>query len=355
MTQPMDELNAWLTGSDLVVAESPGIDEWVAGFDPDRQAVLLRLGPFKRLFLRPAKFTKRFYHQLFPLPVETWLHRKQIKLFEEFCCLEVELNLSFQATLQYVHKHIELIGVINQHIKQLYADIVADIVDRELQSLADGIWVRQGLAKHEQRLALAVCEFFTQQHIQVQAACVMAATFAEFPDVQLGKDSVYVNVLQKTFELNQEKANELMRQQRIAEQLELEEKQRQLAHLQQLAEIQRQIQAQEAELQRQLLLDKERQLANQRSVEHRLHAEQIQHEQRLEEISFDIKLQSQQHLQAKQRSIEAQQLSEQLQHQALIEDQKVLAEIQRRQSAQQRWKEAALLGEQNPNHSDEAE
>jgi hypothetical protein len=342
MNQPNSELESWLSGGDLVGQQLAVVDQWVAGFDPDRQVVVLKLGPYKKLYLRPAKFTRRFFHQLHPLSVESWPHRWQIPLFDDFCTLDVELDLRFQATLQYVHRHTERVDAINSHIQQLYAEVVADIVNRELQNLADGHWVRKGLIHHEKRIALDICEFMTMQQIQAEANCRMTATFAEFPDVQLGKDSVYVNVLRKTFELNQEKSRELLRQQRIAEQMELQEQHRQREHQQQLLEMQRKIQQLEAEAQVQLLLDKERQLANQREIERRLHADQVLHQQQLHEIGFDIESQAQQQLQAKQRLLEAQQIAEQLAHQAHVEDKKILAEIERRQAALQRWQEAGL-------------
>lgn len=342
MSQPNNELEAWLTGADLPGQQLAVLDQWIAGFDPDRQVVVLKLGPYKKLYLRPARFNRRFYHQLFPLPIETWPHRWQVPLFDDFCRVDIELDLRFQATLQYVHRHSERVETINRHIQQLYAEVVSDIVNRELQNLADGHWVRGGLSQHEKRIALDICEFFTVQQIQAEANCRMTASFAEFPDVQLGKDSVFVNVLRKTFEFNQEKAREMLRQQRIAEQMELQEQHRQREHQQQLLEMQRQVQQQEAERHKQLLLDQELQLAAQREIERRLHADQVMHQQQLLEIAFDIESQAQQQLQAKQRLLEAQQIAEQLVHQANIEDRKILAEIERRQAATQRWQAAGL-------------
>lgn len=347
-----NELDRWLGGGDLLGQSMQLPEQWVAGFDPDRQAVLLKIGPYKKLFLRPAKFTRRFYHQLYPLTIESWPHRWQIPLFDDFCRLDVDVNLRFQATLQYVHRHAELVASINQHIKSLYQEVVADIVNRELQNLAHGHWVREGLTRHEQRIATDLCEFFTVQQIQAEAVCKMTANFAEFPDVQLGKDSVFVNVLRKTFEFNQEKARETLRQQRIAEQMELQEQQRQLEHQQQLAEMQRQIQQQQAEAQMQRLQDQELQLAEQREIEKRLHAEEIRHQQQLQEIGFDIESQAQQQLNAKKRVMEAQQLGEQLAHQAHLEDKKIVAEIERRQAAQQRWDEAGVSANQESKPSE---
>lgn len=341
---PNAELDAWLAGNDIIEEGGLGPEDWVAGFDADRQLVVFKLGPYKRMYLRPTKFSKRFYHQLYPLKIESWPYRRQIKLFDDFCDVDIGIDVRFQATLEYVQRNAEALAAINEHIKHLYADIIEDRVNQELQTLADGAWIHNSLIAHEKRIALSICEALMQQHIQAQAVCKMTVTFAEFPDVQLGKDSVYVNVLKKTFELGQQKVEEIYRQQRIVEQQELLEKQQQLEHMKQLADMQRQIQAHEAKAQLQLLQDKELQIAEQRALERRIHAEQVAHEQQLKDISFDIESQAQQQLNAKQRLVEAQQLSEQLAHQAFMDDKRTQAEIQRHESSQRRWQDAIQGG-----------
>ncbi len=347
MNSPNTELEAWLAGNDVIDDLVQDSGDWVAGFDPDRQLVKFKIGPYKKLYLRPEKFTKRFYHQIVPLVIDTWSFRRQIKLFEDFCTVDIQLDLRFQATLKYVQKNAERIETINQHIKQLYADIIEDTVTRELRLLDDGTWIHNGLSDHEKHIALGVCEILMQQHIQAQAICSMSVAFAEFPDIQLGKDSVYVAVLKKTFEFGQEKAKELYRQQRLAEQQALLEKQQHIEHLKQLALIRRQIQAHEAEVELELLNDKEQQIIRQRDTERRLHAEHVTHEQQLKEISFDIEAQFQQQLHAKQRLLETELLAEQLAHQAYVEDKKIAAEIERQQAAYKRLQEVNQFASQS--------
>lgn len=339
MNNSNTELEAWLAGEDMLDPSLAEPEEWVAGFDADRQLVMFKLGPFKRYFLRPEKFNKRFYHQLFPLRIESWSYQRQISLFDDFCTLEVELKIRFQATLRYVLKNTEMLESINQHVKQLYAAVIEDQINQELCKLADGKWVQNGLSPHQNRIALSVCEVLTQQNLQVEALCSMNATFVEFPEVKLGKDSVYLHVLKKTFELNQQKHAELQQQQKLTQQQALAAKMQELAHLREVAEIQRKIQLQEADTEIQLLQDKEQQLVRQREVEKRLHREQIQFEQELKEISFDIQMHTAQQLETKQRLIETQQLADQLAHQALLEDTRTLAEIERKQATERRWNE----------------
>lgn len=352
MNTPNSELEAWLAGEDVFALTVPDPDHWVAGFDADRQLVLLKIGPFQRLFLRPSKFTKRFYHQLYPLNIETWPYRRQVKLFDDFCTVDIALDLRFQATLNYVQKNTEALGAINQHIQELYETVVEDKINLELNKLADGSWVRKGLAEYEKRIAINVCEVLTRQHIQAEAICQMAVSFVDFPEVQLGKESVYLHVLKRTFELNEEKNQELTRQQRYNEQQALLAKQRELEHLKQLAEMQRQIQLAEVEAQIQLLQDKEQQIAQQFEVERRIHAVQVDHEQQLKEMRFESELRTQQTLEARQRQAEAQQMADRLAHQALMEDRQTLAEIQRREAVRQRWRTAGRFEDELPPNGD---
>jgi hypothetical protein len=271
-----------------------------------------------------------------------------MQLFDDFCTVDIALDVRFQATLNYVQKNTEVLESINQHIQGLYAAVIEDKINQELNKLADGSWVRDGLSEHEKRVAITVCEVLTQQHIQAEAICQMSVSFIDFPEVQLGKDSVYLHVLKKTFELNEEKNQERQRQQRLNEQQVLSAKQQELEHLKQLAEMQRQIQLAEAEGQIQLLHDKEQQLALQLEAERRLHEVQINHEQQLKEMSLELELRIQQELDARRRLAETQQMTDRLAHQALLEDKQTLAEIQRRESALQRWREAGELDNDVP-------
>lgn len=346
MNNPNTELEAWLSGEDLFDQVGAEPENWVASFDADRQLVVFKLGPFKRLFLRPETFQKRFYHQLYPLTIQSWPYRRQIQLFDDFCTLDIDLNLRFQATLAYALKNNEMLDGLNQHIQQVYTAVIEDKINQELSSLADGVWVQKGLSSHEKRLATSVCEILTLQHIQAEALCHMSASFAEFPEVQLGKESVYLHVLKKTFETNQQKQAELERQQGLAQQQALIAKQAELEHLKQLAEMQRQIQLQEAETQLQLLEDKEQQIARQRDVERRLHAEQSNHEQQLKEISLEIELRSQQELEARQRLAETQLTTDRLAHQAVLTDKQTVAELERQAMIERRRREANLTDDQ---------
>jgi len=351
MNSPGTELEAWLAGGDLFEESLADTEQWVAGFDADRQVVQLKLGPYKKLYLRPKKFVKRFYHHIHPLTIESWQYRRQLHMFDDFCTVDLALDLRFQATLAYVLKNSEMLSTINQHIKQLYANIIDDVVNLELQALADGNWIQTGLIDIEKRIALAINQMLMQQQIQSQALCSLTASFNEFPNVQLGRDSVYLNVLKKTFELNEERTRELARQQRTLEQEELLEKRRQLEHLQRVSDLELQIQAQEAEKQRRLLEDKQEQLVQQLELERRLYAEQLRHENELKEMRLEAELIGQEKQSARQRLTESQQLSDQLAHQAVLHEKKVLADIRLQQRTKSLWEDNGAEDETGSDHA----
>ncbi|MFM8340705.1 MAG: hypothetical protein ACKN9F_00625 [Methylomonas sp.] len=333
MNNPDQELEQWLQeGDDIFAVQSLENDNWIADFDADRQLVVSKLGPYKRLFLRPVKFIQRFYHQLFPLSIESWSYRKNIYLFDNFCQIDLVLELRFQPSLAYAQRNDDLLDCLNQHIKQTYNPAIDDIINRELQALDEGSWVQTGLQDIEKRIALAVCEVLIIQHIQAQAVCKIYAHFAEFPAVQLGKDNVYFHVLKKSFETQELNNQERNRQQRLLELQELEEKQRRLEQLKQVAELELQAQAIEAEKNRRLLQEKQEQLVQQLEIEKHIHTEQLNHQAQLKAIEFDIELREKEQQQTKQHQIEILQLKAQLAHDAEIEAEKIRAQIQRRQT-----------------------
>ena len=337
MNNPANEFENWLTTNEFT---KPDNSSWEPGFDVDRQVVSIKIGPYSKLFLRPENFVKRFYHQVYPLNIEDWQYSKQITLYDDFCCLTIELNICFQATLKYVQKNSERLATINDHIKQTYAGLLDEVIDVELQTLKDTSWVQTGLDDLEKKIAWSISELLMVHAIQSQTLCRMTANFAEFPNAQWGRDNVYLQVLQKTFEMTQQKNKELFRQQQALEQQALAEKQLQIEQVKETAELERQIQAQLAENKRLLLEDQEEQLVKQLAIEKRIHAEQVKHENALKEIALEAEIQLQEKQKARQRSAESRDLLEQLAHQAALEDKKTLAQIQRREQQQNRLREA---------------
>lgn len=332
MNKSTSILDAWLYEDKELFTSDAQADEWLAAFDADRQLVVSKLGLYKRMFLRPPVFTKRFYHQIYPIQIANWKYQRQFDLFDNFCAINVDLDIRYQATLEYLQRNSELIETINAHIVAVYQAQVDDIVDRELEKLNEGSWVKKGLQTTEKAVSIAVCEMLTVQHVQAQCLCSIRAKFAEFPEVKPGKDHVYLSVLKKSFEAQEEKNLESLRQQQLLEQQAIAEKQRQLEYLQQLTELELRAQSLEAEKNRRLLQDKQDQMVQQLAIEKAIREEQLRHEAELKTLAFDFEMRENEKVQVKRRQSEIQQLTAQLAHENQIEQQKLIAKIQRQES-----------------------
>jgi hypothetical protein len=295
--------------------------------------VVAKFGPYQRLFLRPQKFSKRFYHQLYPLSIEHWPHHRQYRLFDDFCSVDIQLDIRFQATLPYVLINSELLPVINQHIRDSYTELLNDIFIKELPNLEDGVWVQTGLGDMEKRISVAACELLAIQQIQAQASCTIAARFETFPNVAPGLNNIYLHVMKKSFEMTDQQNREAARQRQLLEQQELADKQRHFDYFQHLTELELQEQTILAEKARRLLEDQADQLALRLLIEKRIHGEQTHHDAQLKEMQFDSELRLEEQRQSRLRQLESQQLTEQLSHEAEMADRKIVAEIQRREKA----------------------
>ena len=334
------EIDKWFIEGTLASDDLAVPEVWDPIFDADRHIVHTKIGPYWRLFLRPEGFTKRFYHHVYPLPVENWQVTRQIQLYDGFCTIDVALDIRFQATLKYALSNMDMLSGLNQHIKNAYEDLLANLIDKELLSLSDGAWVQKGVADIEKKISLAVSEMLILQNIQSQTLCTIKPSFEEFPDVQLAKENVYLCVLKKSFEFNDAKRTELFRQEQEAEKQKLEHKQRQLDQLNREAELDRLKQAQEALNKKLLLEEKEKQLLEQFEIEKRLHLEQVQHDNHLKEIALEAEIEEQQKHEARLRVAEQKAQMEALAHQAKLKAKELEADIARYETQQARWRES---------------
>jgi hypothetical protein len=333
------EIDRWLAEGTLVNDDLASPEVWEVVFDADRHLVHTKLGPYWKLFIRPEGFVKRFYHHVYPLPVENWRISQQIKLYDGFCTIDATLDIRFQATLKYALGNMEILSSLNNHIKATYEDLLINLIDKELLNLSDGSWVQKGVADIEARISLAVSEMLILQNIQSQTLCSLKPSFEEFPDVQLAQESVYLSVLKRSFEFNDAKRQELFRQEQEAEEQRLLHKQKQLDQLNRDAELERSKQAQEALNRKQLLEEREKQLLEQFEIEKRIHIEKLNHANSLKEITLEAELQEQQKHEASLRLAEQKAHAELLAHQAKLKEKELAADIAKYEHQQARWRE----------------
>jgi hypothetical protein len=333
------EIDRWLAEGTLVNDDLASPEVWEVVFDADRHLVHTKLGPYWKLFIRPEGFVKRFYHHVYPLPVENWRISQQIKLYDGFCTIDATLDIRFQATLKYALGNMDILSSLNNHIKATYEDLLINLIDKELLNLSDGSWVQKGVADIEARISLAVSEMLILQNIQSQTLCSLKPSFEEFPDVQLAQESVYLSVLKRSFEFNDAKRQELFRQEQEAEEQRLLHKQKQLDQLNRDAELERSKQAQEALNRKQLLEEREKQLLEQFEIEKRIHIEKLNHANSLKEITLEAELQEQQKHEASLRLAEQKAHAELLAHQAKLKEKELAADIAKYEHQQARWRE----------------
>ncbi len=335
MRQNEDEIAIKELFSGAVFQEEVDIDStiWDAGFDVNRQLIFSKLGLYQKVFLRPEKYTKRFYHTTYPLLIEDWEIIEPIELYDGFCTMNVILEVRFQATLIYVEKNLDYLLEINQQIKSAYETQLLNVVRHELNAIKDGTWLKEGLSEVEKKIALLVSETLILHHIQAQALCTLKPSFKEFPQIELTKENINISLSKKEFEIESKNKQELYRQEVQAENNKQQQKLRLLKQLDQDLEIERRKLVLEAEHKRLILIEKEGMQIEYFAVEERLMEEKIAHENRLKEIDLEAGFKkSYAQKEAKQKEFMAS-----LKQQHMMNEKQLQADISRYESQQKGW------------------
>lgn len=296
MTTNLSPLDAWLSGEHN---ESLNNHEfWDPGFDAERRVVVSHLGPFYRLFERPENFIPRFYHRIYSLPITDWQLSIKTRLYDGFCTITTDLNIYFQATLQYAEKSQDTLSEINRQIKTRYECLIKDTVTAELSQLKDGLWVQTGLTEMERTIESVLNETLISKHIQCRVMCTLTPTFLALNDEEqlngrFTQEAIYLNVMQKNFEFREKQSLELFRQEQELEAIRLAQQKKQLESIYQDDEIQRQKQAMEAEVIKRRLEEQTTQHIEQQQIKTRLHQQNIVHDTQLREIELAAEIQFQ--------------------------------------------------------------
>ncbi|MGJ0492232.1 hypothetical protein [Methylobacter sp.] len=344
MNNDNTDLEKWLGGFGFD-EETIGQESWDPGFEAERRIVHSRFGFYSKLFSRPEKFVKRFYHTVYPLTIADWALTANNKLYDGFCTITTRLDIRFQSSVKYATANWELLPDINRHIKAAYEGLVRDVIDRELLNLDDGAWIQSGLKDTEQKIAHAVNELLMVRDIQCRTFCTLKPAFEEFLDDagldgRFAQESVYLSVVKKNFEFREKQAQEKQRQEQELENQKLLHEQLQLQQLNREEELRRLKAIQDAENQQLLLKDEEKLQAERFIMEKRLHAEKIKHENALKEMAWRAEVEEQEKRQALHRETEQQNQINQLAHGARLKETALEAEIREFEKQQARWNEA---------------
>src|SRR5690554_4730742 len=108
---------------------------WEAGFEGDRRVVVSVLGPFRRVFPRPKRFIRRFYHRVYELKIEDWRIALEPLKFGALCTIETELAIRFQPTVKYACENFDHVENLGAYIKANYRTLLQDAAETELRRL----------------------------------------------------------------------------------------------------------------------------------------------------------------------------------------------------------------------------
>jgi hypothetical protein len=270
---------------------------WEAGFEGDRRIVVTRLGPFKRVFLRPKGYSKRFHHRVYELAIEDWRILLETPQFGPLCTIEAILSIRFQPTIKFAREHLDHIDNLGGHIKASYRALLEDAAEQELRRLDSAEWLEPGHSRVERRIENIVHELLAMKNIQSRARCHIETRLANpenLDDYAATADSRYNGIVRELLKRRRETAERLAKEhyerQIIEHRLKLEHEEHMLELLRQEAELRRLKQEQETEQVRSELAADETRYSEQIDSEIRLREERIRHEARLRQMELEADL-----------------------------------------------------------------
>ncbi len=340
MNTERSPLEQWL--SEIKAASDSQNQTWDPGFDGGRQLVVAKLGSIQKAYQRPTIFKPKFYHSVYNLSVDEWRFNSQTKLYGDFCTIDALLTIRFQASIKYAQAHLDTLPDINQHIKSSCNTLIKDVVEQELRQLSNGEWIDLGLANIERRIETVINETLTLQHIQCRALCEMLASFSDIDetaklDGRFAHDNIYLKVIKKNFEAQEQHQKERLRQELLIEGQRLERQKRLIDQYNHEQNLQRIEQEQSALNRKRQLEEQEHQLAEQLQIEERLYREKIFHEQNLKRMEQGAIADTQRHTHDQQLQMEELLLRERLEHQQKLKAIQLAAEIAEHEKNQETW------------------
>jgi hypothetical protein len=280
------------------MAETPQNEaDWDPGFDGGRQVVVSRLGPWRRVFARPERYRKWFFHTLYDLPLDEWEMTAPPRSLAGVCRVQTALFIRFQPAVRYLAANIDCLVDPYAHVRQRFRAVMVDQAEQALKDLARGDWLEEGLTPTERAVEEAVNVTLALNDIHARCRCEIEVEFladGQQPPSPVMKDAGFYD-----------KYPELMRgriaqeQQDMQERMgQLDEKRRQhLAYRERQLELERQTLELEQRAERETLTEMkgklhlaEEEQRLQRESELRRHQEQLQQEAELQRQSREAEL-----------------------------------------------------------------
>ncbi len=271
--------------------------EWDPGFAGDRWVILSSIGPFERVFERPEKYTRRFFHKAFNLPVESWKISGQTQLFGGLSTIKAEISILFQPTVKYVQRNIEVLADVADHIKTSYEAVIKEISERALLDIEEGKWMGQGLEHIERAIETSIHEMLIVQYIQSRANCKLEPQFEELSSDKiesmsghLKHQAAYLELVRQKHQFQNQREQEIYQQAERLEQQKLEHETNMLEQFRRDEALRKTRDREETERVKAKLYEEEKRLVAQESSEERRHSERLKHETLLREMEMEAKV-----------------------------------------------------------------
>jgi hypothetical protein len=273
---------------------------WDAGFEGDRAVIVSRLGFGRRMFPRPPNFVRRFFHEVYDLPIEEWVIPIAPRELLPGCIVETSVQLRFQPTFAYARQDPERLPHLGAAIRASFLTLLTDTVEEELKALEDPVWLTEGCAPIERRIETAIQETLALRDIQSRARCEVEVDLDGLQRASLDTAIEDVRYRGLRNEL-QRRQRELVEAERMGElERQREERERQILAEQAALELAaREAELRQAQRQRELeelraeISAEEQRLAEQRLSEARQREEQLRTEAQLRDLERDIDLKDQ--------------------------------------------------------------
>lgn len=281
-------------------------DEWDAGFVAGSQAVVARLGPYRKIFLRPQNFRRRFFHKIYDLPIEDWQVTPLVRELGGVCQIKVNLTVRFQPSLVYVIAHPECLSDIGGFIRAQFEPVLLDEAELMLRELESGEWMVNGCGPSERRLEYAVQVALAVHHVRCRCHCRIEAGFDSATSVE-HLTPAGLRLREHYLVLQRRQEDEAAR--RLRQRLEHEEEAQrlQLAHQAKLLELaranrelERQVEQHAAEELREKLAVEEARMRETMDSEARRQKERVRHEQEVKNLKLALE---QEELQQRQSTL----------------------------------------------------
>lgn len=254
------------------------------------------LGPYRRVFPRPKRFVRRFYHRVYELKIEDWQITLEPLKLGALCTIEAELAIRFQPTVKYACENFEHIENLGAYIKANYRTLVQDAAETELRRLERN-QLDDDPARMERRIENAVNELLVTHNIQCRARCTIRTEFADLENIEKHADTIdskhngiYLELIRRRRQLSESLAREQYDRETTERKLRLEHEERMLELMRREAELREALRNQEAEHDRAEITAEETRTAERYDAELRLREARIRHESQLKQMELEAEL-----------------------------------------------------------------